>query len=129
MSTPLADFSFTGSGARRAEGSPHSNLSRRWAPTTRMGSSRVGSGGCYSLPDVGGGERVRGWRRAGALWIGEPPRCCTRVEIAVDPYAGGCLRIGASMTASRREPLEIAPARIGSAAAVLRRVDNDSVTA
>ena len=36
-------------------------------------------------------------RRAGAQWVGEPPRCCTRVEVAVDPYADGCLGIWASM--------------------------------
>jgi hypothetical protein len=33
------------------------------------------------------------------------------------------------VTASKGEPLEISPARVESAAAVLRRVDNDSVTA
>ena len=49
-----------------------------------------------------GGGRHGGGRRAGAQWIGEPPRCCTRVGIAVFPCADGCLRIWASVTARWR---------------------------
>ena len=76
----------------------------------------------------GGGRQGCG-RRAGAQWIGGPPRCCTRVGIAVFPCADGFLRIWASVTALMGGPLEIAPARVDSAAAVLRRVAMGSVTA
>jgi hypothetical protein len=40
--------------------------------------------------------------------------------MAVEPFAGGCLWIGAPVDPSERGRLDVTPARIGSAAAVLR---------
>ena len=58
-----------------------------------------GLGGCYSLSEARGGGRGGGGRRAGSRGIGTPPICCTRVEIAVNPFADGFLRITSSMAA------------------------------
>ena len=88
------------------------------------------SGGCYSLPwgpvMVGADSRLIDTPER--CRVGEPPRCCTRVEVAVDPYAGGCLGIGASVAARVNESLDTTPARVESAAAVLRHVEKCSVT-
>jgi hypothetical protein len=74
-----------------------------------------------------GGGRHCGWRRAGARWIGGPPRCCTRVRIAVIPRTDGCLRIGGSLGSLRS--FGISTARVGSDAAGLRRVGIVSLAA
>jgi hypothetical protein len=86
-----------------------------------------GLGGCYSLSEARGGGRGGGGRRAGSLGIGTPPICCTRVEIAVNPFADGFLRITSSMAAIG-VALEIHGSRVDSAAAVLRRVADGSIT-
>ena len=48
-------------------------------------------------------------------------------KIAEQPCAGRCLRIWAPVGSSSGGPLGVTPARIGSAAAVLRRVVEDSI--
>ena len=115
-------------GTRRTRGSsPDLRLSSRRGPSPRRGALKAG--GCYSLPggDGGGGRKGRR-RRAGAQWIGGPPRCCTRIESAMDACADGCLGICTPMASSREGRPGITTARIDSAAAVLRRVVNDSIT-
>ena len=78
-------------------------------------------GGPVGVEDVGGDARGAVDRRTATMLYG--------VGTAVFPYAGSCLRIGASVTAPRGGPLGRTTARVGPAAAVLRRVTVGSLTA